>query len=519
VKIMDVSEGDRKQADTLKAEIEILKKCRHANIVAYYGSGGPDKHNRLWIFMDLCDGGALGQVIETTRVNLTERQIAYVMRSTLRALSYLHDEQHIVHRDVKAANILLTRLGQVKLADFGVSKELATQRNAFEDVGQMIGSPLWMAPEQVGQATAPDFKMDVWALGITAIEIAEGAPPRSELSFLRVLRAIVNQPPPELKRTSTFWSDRFRHFVRACLQKDAKQRPHARELLSHPFLAPPPQPGADAPLLFLRAPGDAGALQPVVKRFVWMQRRGLAGRVIGSLDILQLADLVRAALTGPGKAANAAAAAPKRGTRRRVGTRKAGQQVPKQTQQTQRRGGDGDDVESSRVVARDSERASQSALDRAAAELESQASRSDVQDTLGSRVDQGTVMGSVARGTGGGGGGGGEGGNLDSAAADIEAEEAKAAAEAAGGDDDEGDGDDDEEPPLNEDEATIVANATQELQARSSLAHALQDIAREHKAQMAAEAAAAGLRPARGVVEQRASPLGAAAESSDSETG
>jgi serine/threonine protein kinase len=156
-------------------------------------------------------------LIERSRTQLTENQIAYLLAGTLRALVYLHAKK-IIHRDVKGNNILLTRTGQVKLADFGVSKRLQNHSSRMEEFGQIIGSPLWMAPESV-QSKPADYKMDIWALGITAIEMAEGEPPRSDMSVFRVLRTIVQNEPPTLNEKMPLWSQTFKDFIAACLVK------------------------------------------------------------------------------------------------------------------------------------------------------------------------------------------------------------------------------------------------------------------------------------------------------------
>lgn len=279
IKMIFVPEEDiDKEVQAIKDEVEILKQCSFPNIVSYFGVWGPDSEGRLWILMDLCEVGSVGDLIQLSRTQLNERQIAYIISSTLKSLVYLHAKQ-IVHRDVKANNILLTRAGDVKLADFGVSKQIQPHSESDKEYGQLIGSPLWMAPESVSGRSA-DFKSDIWALGITAIEIAEGCPPRAELSVLRVMRAIVNMPPPTLNPACPFWSAAFHDFVALCLKKDPAERPDAIELLGHPFLS--------------RISTNL-VIRPVIGKAMMMKKKHLSSRIRGSYDVLQRAQAVNAA--------------------------------------------------------------------------------------------------------------------------------------------------------------------------------------------------------------------------------
>jgi serine/threonine protein kinase len=213
----------------VEKEISILSQCRSEYIVSYYGSY--NKGSELWIVLEYCGGGSMMDLLQIIGpAAITEAHIASVCLSVLRGLVYLHSQKKI-HRDIKAGNILLTDDGSVKLADFGVSAQLS---NTISKRQTVIGTPYWMAPEVI-QETAYDGRADVWSLGITLIEIAEGKPPLHGIHPMRAIFMIPSKPPPTLSEPKK-WSEEFQDFIAQCLQKDVKKRPESKSLLNHLFV-------------------------------------------------------------------------------------------------------------------------------------------------------------------------------------------------------------------------------------------------------------------------------------------
>lgn len=191
------------------------------------------------MLIEFCSGGAVDNLMFDLDKCLSEAQIQYVTRETLEALAYLHDN-HVIHRDMKAGNILLTDRGQVKLADFGVS---AKNTSHLQRRYSFIGTPYWMSPEIIACETdkemSYDTRTDIWSLGITCIELAEKEPPHNDLNPNRVMMRIRKSEPPKLadQRTKNGWSKTFHEFLTLCLDKTPENRPTAKELLKHPFIA------------------------------------------------------------------------------------------------------------------------------------------------------------------------------------------------------------------------------------------------------------------------------------------
>ncbi|XP_031440163.1 TRAF2 and NCK interacting kinase b isoform X10 [Clupea harengus] len=237
IKVMDVT-GD--EEEEIKAEINMLKKySHHRNIATYYGAfvkkNPPGMDDQLWLVMEFCGAGSVTDLIKNTKGNsLKEEWTAYICREILRGLTHLHQHK-VIHRDIKGQNVLLTENAEVKLVDFGVSAQLdrtVGRRNTF------IGTPYWMAPEVIACDENPDatydFKSDLWSLGITAMEMAEGAPPLCDMHPMRALFLIPRNPAPRLK--SKKWSKKFQSFVDSCLVKNHNQRPSTEQLLKHPYI-------------------------------------------------------------------------------------------------------------------------------------------------------------------------------------------------------------------------------------------------------------------------------------------
>eukprot|EP01133_Synstelium_polycarpum_P014871 gene14871-17585_t len=217
-----------KDSSEIEKEITILKKCKSSHIVSYFGSC--HQNDNLWILMDYCSMGSIRDMLEMTNKTLNEKQIATIVQQALKGLHYLHSNQ-IIHRDIKAANILLNEESIVKLADFGVSAQLETE---LSKSNEFIGTPLWMPPEII-QKKPYDNKCDIWSLGITIIEMAEGYPPYWNMPPTRAMLMIPNKQPPTLTKPHHFSND-LNDFIARCCQKDPEKRPSALELLQHPFI-------------------------------------------------------------------------------------------------------------------------------------------------------------------------------------------------------------------------------------------------------------------------------------------
>ncbi|KKF93970.1 Serine/threonine-protein kinase svkA [Ceratocystis platani] len=189
IKVIDIESAEDEVEDIIQ-EIAILSELQSPYVTKYYGSYA--KGAELWIVMEFCSGGSCADLMKPGLIG--EEYIAIIMRELLLGLDYLHSDKKL-HRDVK-------------------------------------GTPFWMAPEVIKQS-GYDHRADVWSLGITALELANGEPPYADIHPMKVLFLIPKNPPPRLEGSFT---KTFKDFIEVCLQRDPKERPTARELLRHPFI-------------------------------------------------------------------------------------------------------------------------------------------------------------------------------------------------------------------------------------------------------------------------------------------
>lgn len=212
----------------LKVEIAIQKISQHPSIVSYVETFLYNE--QLWIILEFVHGGTLTEVIGPT-INFPEPAIAFACKQIIMGLAYLH-RQHRLHRDIKSDNLLVGFDGAVKIADFGFAAGLTEEQNKRKSV---VGTPYWMAPELI-RGLEYDAKVDVWSLGITAIEMAEGEPPHLHEPPLRALLLITTKGSPTLQHGDR-WSHKFKHFLKCCLHIEPAKRASSEQLLMHPFLA------------------------------------------------------------------------------------------------------------------------------------------------------------------------------------------------------------------------------------------------------------------------------------------
>ncbi|CAK9802452.1 Serine/threonine-protein kinase 3 [Anthophora quadrimaculata] len=215
-------------------EISIMQQCDSPYVVKYYGSYF--KNTDLWIVMEYCGAGSVSDIMRLRKKTLQEDEIATILSDTLKGLEYLHLRRKI-HRDIKAGNILLNNEGHAKLADFGVAGQLT---DTMAKRNTVIGTPFWMAPEVI-QEIGYDCVADIWSLGITALEMAEGKPPYGDIHPMRAIFMIPTKPPPSFREPDQ-WSPEFIDFVSGCLVKNPEERATATELLNHEFIGNAKQP-------------------------------------------------------------------------------------------------------------------------------------------------------------------------------------------------------------------------------------------------------------------------------------
>ncbi|XP_032241097.1 myosin-IIIb isoform X3 [Nematostella vectensis] len=223
-------------------ELEILKKFSdHPNIAGFHGAfiqRDPNRQDQLWLVMELCRGGSVTNLVKNLikkGKSLEEDLVAYILHETLKGVEYLH-RKNVMHRDIKGANVMLTNEADIRLIDFGVSSELT---NALMKKNSSVGTPFWMAPEVIACEQQLDYsydmRCDVWSIGITGIELADGVAPLSDEHPMRALFKIPRNKPPTMKHPEK-WSHEYRDFIAHCLIKDFEERPFVSQLLQHPFL-------------------------------------------------------------------------------------------------------------------------------------------------------------------------------------------------------------------------------------------------------------------------------------------
>ncbi|XP_061706914.1 neither inactivation nor afterpotential protein C isoform X2 [Cydia pomonella] len=231
--------------DDTEVHIHEEYKClrdltQHPNLIDFYGvfcerSEGVKK---IWFVLELCECGSVIDIVRKLNAadrKMSEEHIAYILKYTIKALVYLH-ENKVMHRNLRCSNILLTKNGEVKLSDFGLSKRL---NSSLDKARTNIGSPGWMAPEVI---TGDGYgnRADVWALGITTIEMADSKAPFQDMHPTRALFQIVRNPPPSVNRPA-MWSNDINDFITECLEKNPEHRPYAMELEEHPFIQSVPE--------------------------------------------------------------------------------------------------------------------------------------------------------------------------------------------------------------------------------------------------------------------------------------
>jgi len=224
IKVINIEEAED-DIDDIQKEIQVLAELHCDQVIAYKASFMSG--NELWLVMELMDGGSLLDLIEEEP--LPEPLVAYVMHQVLLGLAYLHTN-NMIHRDIKADNILVNSLGHVKIGDFGETGKLT---QTMDKRNTVVGSPYWMAPEVI-QESNYDSSADVWSVGITCIELANGEAPLMHIHPMRVLFLIPTNPPPTLEGDQ--FSKAAKSFVQDCLQKETTHRPKCLDLVHHPFI-------------------------------------------------------------------------------------------------------------------------------------------------------------------------------------------------------------------------------------------------------------------------------------------
>lgn len=214
IKIMKIDDFKGKSLDEIRNEVRIMSLCQHENISTFHVSF--ISGNDVWLIMPIYEGGSLCELLKVCYPDgiKDEAVIATILKNVLLALGYMHKQKQM-HRDIKCSNIMLDKEGHVYLGDFGICKVLVDRKIAETFAGTLC----WMAPEVLNPGKGGyDFTVDIWSIGITAIELAEGKPPYAGLLSMKVVKTIIHEDPPRLK-DETKWSKGFVAFVNNCLQK------------------------------------------------------------------------------------------------------------------------------------------------------------------------------------------------------------------------------------------------------------------------------------------------------------
>eukprot|EP00158_Paraphelidium_tribonemae_P006360 Partr_v1_DN27787_c0_g1_i4_m67222 putative ste20-related kinase adaptor len=233
IKSMDLDQFERNQIDELRKELQVMSLCKHPNLLNVKGSFVVG--SKLYIVTPFLSAGSCLDIMKSSFPDgLDEASICCILKQALQGLEYLH-RNNLIHRDVKAGNLLMDEDGTVKLADFGVSSSLHdSDRNGIRKT--FVGTPCWIAPEVV-QQTGHNSKADIWSFGITALELAHGRAPFAKYPPMKVLLMTLQNDPPTLDRNNAHgkFTKVFKEMIDSCLQKDPTRRPTAEKLLTHGF--------------------------------------------------------------------------------------------------------------------------------------------------------------------------------------------------------------------------------------------------------------------------------------------
>lgn len=257
IKVLNL-DTDQEEVKDVQQEIQFLSRLKQApNITHYHGSYLSD--TKLWIIMDHCAGGSVRSLLKPGRIE--EKYIGVIVRELLVALQYVH-RAGVIHRDLKAANVLITRDGNVQLCDFGVAAQLTA--NALKRT-TMAGTPYWMAPEVIMEGAKYDLKVDIWSLGITIYEIATGNPPYSDKDAMRAMQLITKSKPPRLEGRNH--SPLLKEIIALCLDENPDERQSADDLLKSRFI----KAHRNTPV---------GILKEIISRYlIWRESRSAKDRV------------------------------------------------------------------------------------------------------------------------------------------------------------------------------------------------------------------------------------------------